>query len=110
MKVLLDENLPKRLKFRLWEKGHEVYTARERGWNGQKNGILLNLLTNDRFDVLITSDKNLVHQQNLSKYSVTIFVLQIKANRYPYIQPLLPQILNLLESKQSQQFISIDPT
>ncbi|TAE26026.1 MAG: hypothetical protein EAZ91_18455 [Cytophagales bacterium] len=109
MKVLLDENLPNRLKFRLLERVHEVFTAREMGWNGQKNGNLLGLLTANGFEVLITSDKNLVHQQNLNKYTVNVLLLRIKANRYPYIQALLPQILYLLESKQSEQFIAIDP-
>lgn len=42
MRLLLDENLPKRLKLDFLE--HEIYTVRDKGWNGIKNGELLTLL------------------------------------------------------------------
>ena len=73
MKLLLDENLPKRLKKDFPE--HEVFTARERRWNGIKNGELLQLMISDGFDALLTFDKNLQHQQNFSTYSIAALVL-----------------------------------
>ena len=42
MRLLLNENLPKRLKFDFAE--HEIYTVRDKEWNGIKNGELLKLL------------------------------------------------------------------
>lgn len=36
MKLLLDENLPKRLKEHF--QNHEIYTVRDMNWNGVKNG------------------------------------------------------------------------
>jgi predicted nuclease of predicted toxin-antitoxin system len=42
MRLLLDENLPKRLKTDFVE--HEIYTVRDKGWNGIKNGQLLQLM------------------------------------------------------------------
>ena len=62
MKLLLDENLPKRLKNDFPE--HEVFTVRDKGWNSVKNGELLGLMLTENFDVLITFDQNLEHQQN----------------------------------------------
>jgi len=62
MKLLLDENLPKRLKLDFTE--HEIYTVRDKGWNGIKNGQLLKLLIENQFDALFTFDKNLSYQQN----------------------------------------------
>ena len=56
MKLLLDENLPKRLKQDLSD--HEIYTANERGWTGISNGKLLDLLIEHEFDALLTFDKN----------------------------------------------------
>jgi len=41
MRLLLDENLPKRLKADFPD--HEIFTVREKGWNGIKNGELLKL-------------------------------------------------------------------
>ena len=50
MKLLLDENLPKRLKLDFPE--HEIYTVRDKSWNGIKNGELLKLLIENNFDAL----------------------------------------------------------
>jgi predicted nuclease of predicted toxin-antitoxin system len=76
MKILLDENLPKKLKRDLSE--HTVFTVRECGWNGKKNGELLVLMQQELFDVLITFDKNLRHQQNFTKYTVSVNVIKLR--------------------------------
>ena len=52
MRLLLDENLAKRLKKDLNE--HEVSTVRDNGWNGKQNGELLSLLIENNFGALIT--------------------------------------------------------
>ena len=52
MKILLDENLPKKLKINFAAE-HEIFTVREKGWNGKKNGELLGLITLDGFDVFV---------------------------------------------------------
>ena len=72
IQLLLDENLPKRLKLDFPE--HEIYTVRDKGWNGIKNGELLKLLIENNFNALLTFDKNLQHQQNFTKYTMTVFV------------------------------------
>jgi hypothetical protein len=63
MRLLLDENVPRQLKRDII--GHEVFTVREKGWNGKKIGELLALLLAEQFDALITADKSLQHQQNV---------------------------------------------
>jgi hypothetical protein len=55
MRLLLDENLPKRLKQDLKE--HEIYIAADQGWTGISNGKLLELLIKNQFDALLTFDK-----------------------------------------------------
>lgn len=47
MKILLDENIPRRLRFRIQGRTGitEVKTIKEMGWNGKTNGELLGLLT-----------------------------------------------------------------
>ena len=57
MKLLLDENLPRKLKSLLPE--HKVYTVSEINWAGKKNGELLSLIIQNNFEALITGDKNL---------------------------------------------------
>ncbi|GAA4325448.1 hypothetical protein [Flaviaesturariibacter amylovorans] len=51
MKLLLDEHLPKRLELDFPD--HEVYTVRDKGWNGIKNGQQMQLMIADGFDALL---------------------------------------------------------
>ena len=94
MLLLLDENLPRRLKSDF--PGHEVFTVKEYGWNGLKNGILLQKLLENDFDALITFDKNLKHQQNFKKYPITVIVLNAHINKYSVLTKLSPKILDIL--------------
>lgn len=86
MRLLLDENLPKKLKLDFPE--HEIFTVRDMGWNGIKNGKLLELMTADGFHALLTFDKNLQYQQNFQKYTLTVFVLSAPTNTYAVLAPL----------------------
>jgi len=90
MRLLLDENLPKRLKQDFLS--HEVFTVREKSWNGIKNGELLKLLLENNFDALLTFDKNLQHQQNFQKYTITVFVMSAKMNTYEELRKLTPLV------------------
>ncbi len=90
MRLLLDENLPKRLKTDFAD--HEIYTVRDKGWNGVKNGQLLQLMTENGFHALLTFDKNLQHQQNFQKYTIAVFVLSALNNTYPELTKLSPKI------------------
>jgi predicted nuclease of predicted toxin-antitoxin system len=69
MKILLDECIPRRLKFEL--KNHDPKTVQEMGWTGKKNGELL-ALADKGFEVFITLDKNLEAQLNVSKFNLKI--------------------------------------
>lgn len=90
MKLLLDENLPKRLKPDFPE--YEIYTVTEMGWNSKKNGELLKLMLNEGFGVLLTFDRNLQHQQNFIKYPIAVFILNAEDNTYRTLKPLVPKI------------------
>jgi predicted nuclease of predicted toxin-antitoxin system len=63
MRILLDENLPRKLAAYLI--GHQCRTVVECGWSGKKNGELL-AEADPLFDALLTLDKNLPYQQNLT--------------------------------------------
>jgi predicted nuclease of predicted toxin-antitoxin system len=90
MKLLLDENLPKRLKQDLIE--FEVSTVAENGWAGKKNGELMKLMLENNFSILLTFDKNLQHQQNFNKYTLSVFVLSAKDNTYRTLTELIPLV------------------
>ncbi len=94
MKLLLDENLPRRLKLDFSE--HEIFTVREKNWNGATNGVLLKLMIEDDFDVLLTFDKKLQHQQNFLKYQIAVLLLTAESNQYKHLLPLVPKIKDAL--------------
>lgn len=94
-KILPDENLPVKLKYRLQDVC-EIYTVYDQGWNALENGDLIRAMQQDGFDYLITSDKNLQHQQNLEKYTIGFLVLDVANNNYETILPLLEKIRQVL--------------
>ena len=94
MRLLLDENLPKRLKQDFKE--HEIYTAADKGWTGISNGKLLGLLTDNKFDALLTFDKNLQYQQNFTKCTISVIVLDAPDNSYWTLKDLVKKIKGVL--------------
>lgn len=104
MPVLLDENLPKNLKWRLEDV--EVMTVAERGWNGIKNGKLLKRAEKE-FDVLMTIDRSIEFQQNLSEFNLIIFLLTAPNNDYDDLLPIVPKINKNFKQVHSDNVIRI---
>lgn len=101
MKILLDECITKRLKNYL--DGFEVFTVSELGLSGIKNGKLLDYCSKNNFDILLTIDKNLVHQQNLDQFAVAIVVLNSSTSKLENLMDFLPpfklQLKNFIKHK-----------
>lgn len=95
MKVLIDENLPRKLAGYL--KGHECRTIAECGWSGTKNGELLSL-AESQFDVLLTLDKNIPYQQDLKSGRIAILIVRAPSNRIQDLLPVVPDCLVALRS------------
>src|SRR5438046_10108150 len=94
MRILLDECVPRRLRREL--PGHDVYTVPEMGWSGKKNGELLQLLSGQGFEVLVTVDQSIRHQQNLQAAGVAVVVLIAPSNRLADQVPWMPAALAAL--------------
>lgn len=94
MRILLDENLDWRLRRDL--PAHEVESVPLLGWAGIENGELLKQAVRAGFDALVTMDGNMVHQQNIARYSIAVFALRAKSNRLEDTRPLMKQVLALL--------------
>ena len=106
MKILLDECVTKRLKKYLEE--FEVFTIRELGLSGIINGKLMTYCVENQFDILLTIDKNLMHQQNLDKYPVTIVVLNCFTSKIEELITFLPSFKSQVETLQKQKAYIID--
>lgn len=102
MKVLLDENLDWRLCRNL--PGHQVDSVPKIGWAGVKNGELLRR-ANASYDVLVTMDKGIYHQQNLTGLHVALVVLRTKTNRLADTHVLMPEVLQLLAAIEPGMFL-----
>lgn len=105
-KVLLDENLPVKIKYRLQDVC-EVYTVADKHWNSLENGDLINAMQKDKFDFLITSDKNLQYQQSIAKYSIGFIILNVPDNNYETIIPLIEKVKAILQNKDKPKLITI---
>lgn len=90
MRILLDEDLPRRPGALLAD--HEVSTVQRRGWSGIKNGRLL-VLAAAEFDVFLTMDGNLEFQRNLAVLPIAVLVVEAVSNRMEHLVPLVPSIL-----------------
>ena len=88
MLILFDQGTPVGIRHSLPE--HTVRTAREQGWSTLLNGELLRAAEEAGFDVLLTTDTNLPHQQDLKGRKLAVVVLS--KNRWKLIRPMLAQI------------------
>src|ERR1051326_8746388 len=69
---------------------HVVTKAKERGWDTLGNGDLLAGAERAGFDVLITADKNMRYQQNLSGRRIALVVLS--SPQWPLVRLCLEKI------------------
>ena len=95
MRILLDECIPRKLKYSLPD--HECRTVPEAGLAGKKNGSLLDLAESAGCEIFVTMDKGLEYEQNLAGRSIAILILRAKSNRLADLLPLVPDLLNTVK-------------
>jgi predicted nuclease of predicted toxin-antitoxin system len=96
MKLLLDECLP--LDFRLSFPNHEAHTAQWAGLKGAKNGELPRAAEDAGYDVLLTVDRGIPHQQRPTGRKLSIILLHSRTNQIEDLLPLVGAILRALET------------
>ena len=77
------------------------------GWSGKKDGELLSLMTSAGFEVLVTVDKSIRHQQNLQAVGVAVVVLVASTNRLADLLPRVPEALTALDTIQPGDIVEI---
>lgn len=103
-RVILDECLPRKLAALLEE--DMVTTVPKHGWASKKNGELL-ILVSQEFDVFVTHDENLEHQQNLQKFDIGIVVIHAESNRLADILPLIGELNAAIASGTSHHVVHV---
>ncbi|MEO6181946.1 MAG: DUF5615 family PIN-like protein [Verrucomicrobiota bacterium] len=103
MKILFDQGVPKPLQACL--ANHDVRRAFELGWAEKKNGELLSLAEAAGFNLLVTTDQNLLHQQNIRGRKIGVFILG--RGNWPEIEPHAKRIaseINAIENPEIHFF------
>ena len=87
--------------------GQEVATAYERGWSTLKNGELIATAEAGDFEVILTTDKNLRYQQNLTGRSLAIVVLWTTS--WPKILKSVHRVRAAVDQATKGSYTELDP-
>lgn len=93
MRVLLDACVPHSLRHHLT--GHDVETAQYARLEGLIDVELLDA-AEYRFDVIVTCDRSVQWQQNMSGRTIAVVVLAAHTNRIADLLPLNPALVAVL--------------
>jgi predicted nuclease of predicted toxin-antitoxin system len=107
MRILIDECIDEQLRNAI--PGHDCQTARYAGLAGLKNGDLLTAAEAAKFDIFLTVDQGIAHQQNLAGRTIAVIVFHVKSNRLKNLVQLVPTCLARMESIRPGQVVSIGP-
>jgi hypothetical protein len=105
MTILLDECLP--VDFRHSFRDHDAHTAEWPGFKGKQNGDLLSSAELAGYDVLLTVDVGIPHQQSLAGRKLSIIAIRSRTNQLEDLLPFVGDILWAMETVSPGQVITI---
>ena len=85
MRILFDQGTPVPL----------VNTAYERGWSSLRNGDLLDSAEQDNYEIFVTTDRNLRHQQDLRNRRIAVVVLS--STSWPRIERAVEEVVRSID-------------
>lgn len=104
MRVLFDNGTPRGLAAFLI--GHTVEEARLHGWEELSNGDLLQAAEAAGFEVLVTTDKNIRHQQNLKDRKIALVVLG--NSQWPMVKIVAASIAAVVDAAQAGSYVEVE--
>ncbi len=104
MKILFDNGTPKPIAQYLT--GHVVIRARQIGWHELENGELIQRAEEAGYDVLLSTDKNIRYQQNLSGRRIALVVLT--SSQWPMVRLRLAEIAKAIDACTPGSYIEVD--
>ncbi len=105
MRLLLDEMIPRRLAA-LFAPEIETVTVRQRGWGEKTNGDLIEA-AQEEFDALVTMDRGIPHQQNLTDVDLVILLLEARSNRLEDLVPLVDEAKTALAGARPGEAVRV---
>jgi hypothetical protein len=104
MRILFDHSTPAPLRYAL--RDHVVVEAIERGWERLANGALLDAAEAAGFDLLVTADKNIYYQQNLTGRKISIVVLGNA--QWPALRPYVERVVTAVDAATPGSFTKVE--
>jgi len=105
MRVLLDENLPIRLRH-LFDEDVTAETVRYREWTSLDNGALLRA-AEAGYDAFVTMDRGIPHQQNLSDFDLAVLLIEAESNAYDAVAPLMTDVNRALRDVNAGAVVEV---
>jgi len=100
VRILFDQGTPAPLRRHLGD--HTVDMVAERGWSELGNGELLERAESEGYDILVTTDQNMRHQQNLADRRLAVVVLLSTA--WPHVRLRTEEIRSALDDVRVGEF------
>jgi hypothetical protein len=104
MRILFDQATP--LPIRAYLDRHIVSTASQQGWDTLSNGDLLAAAEEGGFDVLLTTDKNMRHQQNLGGRKIAVVILG--RQQRPQLRAHVQRVVDAINAAVPGSYVEID--
>jgi hypothetical protein len=98
--------MPRQLRRDLPE--FEIRTVQEEGWSSLKNGELLRR-SSASFDVLVTADQRLQHQQNIAAFNIGVVVIVTVDTRLPNLRKALPTLRTAISNVEPGSLVVVTP-
>jgi len=95
LKILFDEGVPLPLRQHFLE--DSVQTVQALGWSGKTDHEIIRLAEAARYDCLLTTDKNILHQQNTAAVRIEIHVLATTS--WPKLQPTASTVVSEVKAR-----------
>ncbi len=103
MLILLDNGTPRGLARFL--AGHSVEEARGRGREELSNGNLIEAAERAGFEILLTTDKNIRHQQNLAARKIALVVLE--HSQWPMVELVAENVVAAVNAATPGSYVEV---
>ena len=104
MKILFDNGAPNAIARSLI--GHQVSFARKIGWHELENGELIQQAENAGYDILLSTDKNIRHQQKLIGRKIALIVLG--TSQWPIVRLHLDKIVSAVNACKPGTYTEVE--
>jgi hypothetical protein len=104
MRIIFDQATP--VPIRPYLELHIVRTAAQQGWDKLRNGDLLDAAERAGFDLLLTTDKNMRYQQNLTGRRIAIVVLG--QQQWPQLRPHIQRVIDAVNRATPGSYTEVD--